>query len=188
MTRRRLYVMRHAAVAYFENGRPVHPAGVRLTEAGREQARAAAEALTDVRFACSPVGCRARRRPHASSRARSGARALAGSPRTETGRLGDIPRTSLERVRRRLQGRRPRRAKFLGGETIDQALRPRAPRRRPAARRRRLGRGARGPPRRRQPRHPLPRAHGQPHFLGNSSRRPCASTSSTSATTGSCAR
>ena len=42
--------MRHAAVSYFENGRPVRPDEVPLTEEGVEQARAAAAALAGVRF------------------------------------------------------------------------------------------------------------------------------------------
>jgi len=42
--------MRHAEVAYFEDGRPVNPHEVSLTEEGREQARAAAEALAGVQF------------------------------------------------------------------------------------------------------------------------------------------
>jgi broad specificity phosphatase PhoE len=48
--RRRLYLMRHAEVAYFDAGRPVDPRDVPLTEEGREQARAAAEALAGVPF------------------------------------------------------------------------------------------------------------------------------------------
>ncbi len=48
--RRRLYLMRHAEVSYFENGRPVPPDGVGLTEEGRAQAAAAAQALADVPF------------------------------------------------------------------------------------------------------------------------------------------
>jgi broad specificity phosphatase PhoE len=51
MTRRRIYLMRHAEVAYFESdGRPVRPDLVALTEEGREQARAAHDALADVTF------------------------------------------------------------------------------------------------------------------------------------------
>jgi broad specificity phosphatase PhoE len=42
--------MRHAEVAYFEGQRPVDPREVPLTEAGREQARAAAATLAGVRF------------------------------------------------------------------------------------------------------------------------------------------
>ena len=47
LMRRRLYLMRHTAVAYFDNGRPVDPATVSLTEDGRGQARAAREAFAD---------------------------------------------------------------------------------------------------------------------------------------------
>ena len=45
--RRRIYLMRHAQVRYFE-GR--HPEEVVLTEEGRRQAEAAAGALSGVRF------------------------------------------------------------------------------------------------------------------------------------------
>ena len=45
--RRRIYLMRHAQVRYFEG---VHPERVLLTDEGRRQAQAAAAALADVRF------------------------------------------------------------------------------------------------------------------------------------------
>src|SRR5581483_1279715 len=45
--RRRIYLMRHAQVRYFDG---THPHDVVLTEAGREQASAAAAALRGVRF------------------------------------------------------------------------------------------------------------------------------------------
>jgi broad specificity phosphatase PhoE len=45
--RRRLYVMRHAQVRYFQG---VHPEEVVLTDEGRRQAEAAAHALRDVHF------------------------------------------------------------------------------------------------------------------------------------------
>lgn len=45
--RRRIYLMRHAQVRYFEG---VHPREVQLTELGRHQAAAARDALQDVRF------------------------------------------------------------------------------------------------------------------------------------------
>jgi broad specificity phosphatase PhoE len=49
--RRRVYLMRHADVAYFADpADPVHPEEVVLTPAGLEQARAAGRALRDVRF------------------------------------------------------------------------------------------------------------------------------------------
>ena len=47
--RRRLYLMRHAEVSYVdESGRPVSPEEVPLTARGREQAKAAREALAEV--------------------------------------------------------------------------------------------------------------------------------------------
>jgi broad specificity phosphatase PhoE len=50
LMRRRIYLMRHGAVSYFENGRPSEPHAVPLTEEGRTQARAAADALAGVTF------------------------------------------------------------------------------------------------------------------------------------------
>src|ERR1043165_10152801 len=49
-TRRRLYLMRHGEVNYFEQGRPAPPEGVHLNEQGRTQAAAAAAALADISF------------------------------------------------------------------------------------------------------------------------------------------
>ena len=48
--RRRLYLMRHGEVNYFEQGRPAPPEGVHLNEQGRAQAATAALALADVSF------------------------------------------------------------------------------------------------------------------------------------------
>ncbi|HJZ49396.1 MAG TPA: histidine phosphatase family protein [Roseiflexaceae bacterium] len=48
--RRRLYLMRHGEVNYFEQGRPAPPDGVHLNEEGRAQAQAAAAALADISF------------------------------------------------------------------------------------------------------------------------------------------
>lgn len=49
--RRRIYLMRHADVSYFDaQGRPLDPRTVPLTEHGRRQATAAAGLLADVRF------------------------------------------------------------------------------------------------------------------------------------------
>src|SRR5262249_8947380 len=51
VSRRRLYLLRHAEVAYFDgDGHPVRPADVSLTPAGREQARAAAALFQGVRL------------------------------------------------------------------------------------------------------------------------------------------
>jgi probable phosphoglycerate mutase len=55
--RRRVYLLRHGEVSYFDaGGRPVDPRSVQLTEHGREQARAAGRWLAEVEFdhaACS---------------------------------------------------------------------------------------------------------------------------------------
>ena len=48
--RRRLYVMRHGAVSYFDAGRPLKPEDVPLTVAGRDQAYAAASMLRGIGF------------------------------------------------------------------------------------------------------------------------------------------
>jgi probable phosphoglycerate mutase len=49
--RRRIYLMRHADVEYFDaTGRPHRPATVPLTERGQQQAEAAAAALAEVPF------------------------------------------------------------------------------------------------------------------------------------------
>jgi broad specificity phosphatase PhoE len=48
--RRRVYLMRHGEVNYFENGRPVPPPEALLNEDGRDQARAAGQALADIAF------------------------------------------------------------------------------------------------------------------------------------------
>ncbi len=50
MNRRRIYLMRHGEVSYYEDGHPVHPDAVPLTAAGREQAQAAAVALAGIEF------------------------------------------------------------------------------------------------------------------------------------------
>jgi broad specificity phosphatase PhoE len=49
--RRRLYLMRHAAVSYVDGeGNPVRPSTVAITEEGRRQAARAAEALASISF------------------------------------------------------------------------------------------------------------------------------------------
>lgn len=49
--RRRIYLMRHGEVAYFDrDGKPVHPKYVTLTERGQAQARAMAAMLAEVPF------------------------------------------------------------------------------------------------------------------------------------------
>ena len=113
--------MRHGDVAYFDAyGRPVHPDTVRLTEAGREEARAAAEMLAGIEFD----------RVVASGLPRTLETAAIVAPgrepeiwpelrELEGGRLEDIPEDLLEvSFVRAFDGVIPEEAQFLGGETI----------------------------------------------------------------------
>jgi probable phosphoglycerate mutase len=107
-------------VAYFENGRPLRPDAVALTEAGREQARAAAEALAEVRFDRVVTSGLARAletarivAPGIEPEAWSELREL------EAGRWADIPEDELERTFvGAFENVVPEDARFLGGETI----------------------------------------------------------------------
>jgi broad specificity phosphatase PhoE len=124
VTRRRIYLMRHARVAYFEDGRPVHPESVPLTEEGREQARAAAEVLAGIEFD--------RVITSGLPRTIETARIVApdGEPESwpelreiESGRLGDIPEDELERAFVEVwRDVVPEETQFLGGETIGSLL------------------------------------------------------------------
>jgi probable phosphoglycerate mutase len=124
VTRRRIYLMRHARVAYFEDGRPLEPETVPLTAEGREQARAAADVLAGIEFD----------RVITSGLPRTLETAQIVAPDTEpeqwpelreieSGRLGDIPEDQLERVF--IEAWRdvvPEETPFLGGETIGALL------------------------------------------------------------------
>jgi broad specificity phosphatase PhoE len=124
MSRRRIYLMRHAQVAYFEDGRPLHPDRVPLTEAGREQARAAAALLDGIAFDRVVTS--------GLPRALETARIVAPSVEPESwpdlreiesGRLTDIPEDEIEQafvaVWRDVV---PEDVRFLGGETIGSLL------------------------------------------------------------------
>jgi broad specificity phosphatase PhoE len=116
--------MRHARVVYFEDGRPVQPETVPLTEEGREQARAAAAVLEGIRF----------NRVITSGLPRTLETARIVAPDSdpeswpelreiEPGLLGDIPEDELERAF--VEAWRdvvPEETKFLGGETIGALL------------------------------------------------------------------
>ena len=116
--------MRHARVAYFENGRPLRPESVPLTEEGREQARAAAEVLKGIDFdrvitsgllrTIETAGIVA---PDAEPESWPDLREI------ESGRLEDIPEDELERTF--IEAWRdvvPEEAQFLGGESIGSLL------------------------------------------------------------------
>jgi broad specificity phosphatase PhoE len=116
--------MRHAQVAYFEDGRPLQPENVPLTEEGREQARAAAEILAGIHFdrvvtSGLPRTLETARivAPDAEPESWPDLREI------ESGRLGDIPEDELERAF--VEAWRdvvPENVRFLGGETIGSLL------------------------------------------------------------------
>jgi broad specificity phosphatase PhoE len=124
VTRRRIYLMRHAQVAYFEDGRPLRPDLVPLTDAGREQSRAAKELLAGVDFD--------RVITSGLSRTVETARIVAPTHEPESwpelreiesGRLGDIPEDELEAAFvGAWHGVVPEDTPFLGGETIRSLL------------------------------------------------------------------
>ena len=121
--RRRLYLMRHGEVSYFDDeGRPHHPGTVPLNSDGEQQAQAAARALADIpldRAVCSTL-----LRSTATAEAVLAGRGLKLETRQELceiqpGRLADIPPESLKQVFIGAFGRTISRAsRFLGGETF----------------------------------------------------------------------
>jgi probable phosphoglycerate mutase len=118
--RRRLYVMRHGAVSYFDHGRPLKPEDVPLTVAGRDQAYAAASMLRGIEFdrvitSGLPRTVETARivAPDLEPEAWPDLREL------ETGRLADIPEDELEHAfTDAFRGVIPEDARFLAGETI----------------------------------------------------------------------
>jgi probable phosphoglycerate mutase len=121
--RRRLYLMRHGAVSYFEpGGRPVPADEVSLNDEGRAQAHAAAEALEDIVFD----------RVLASDlpRAVETARIVAPDHGVEQwpelreirgGRLGEIPEEQVEEAFvHAFRGVVPEESQFLAGESIGE--------------------------------------------------------------------
>jgi broad specificity phosphatase PhoE len=124
MSRRRIYLMRHAQVSYFEDGRPLRPDGVPLTERGREQARAAAELLAGIGF--DRVITSGLPRTVETARIVAPDKEPEAWPELreiESGRLGEIPEDELEAA---FVGAWrdvvPEDTLFLGGETIRSLL------------------------------------------------------------------
>lgn len=118
--RRRLYLMRHGAVSYFDHGRPVRPDEVPLTVAGRDQAYAAAAMLRGIDFdRVITSGL-----PRTEETARIVAPDLEPEAwphlrELETGPLEDIPEDELERAfTHAFRDVIPEDARFLAGETI----------------------------------------------------------------------
>jgi broad specificity phosphatase PhoE len=124
MSRRRIYLMRHAQVAYFEDGRPLRPELVPLTAEGREQAHAAAALLEGIAFDRVVTS--------GLPRALETARIVAPSVEPESwpdlreiesGRLTDIPEDEIEHAFvNAWRDVVPEEARFLGGETIGSLL------------------------------------------------------------------
>ena len=122
MTRRRIYLMRHGQVAYFVDGRAVHPHEAQLTEEGRRETRITAAALSHVGFD--------RVITSGLARAVDTARIVAPDHQAESwpdlreiepGRLDalDDPETAFANA---FTGALPDDAAFLGGETIGSLL------------------------------------------------------------------
>jgi probable phosphoglycerate mutase len=124
--RRRIYLMRHADVEYFDAaGRAHRPATVPLTELGRQQAQAAAAALAEVPFDLVITSGLLRTEQTARLILAERTVTLEGEPRLreiETGRMSEWAAVSPEMVMRTVLGAlpgdlRPESA-FLAGETF----------------------------------------------------------------------
>jgi len=121
--RHRLYLMRHGAVRYFDDdGRPVDPSRVALTDEGRAQARAAGAALAAVpidRVVCSGLP---RTRETAALAIAGRDLAVEEMPDLQEikgGRFADIPRERIEaEIVYGFEAAAAPGARFAGGELI----------------------------------------------------------------------
>jgi broad specificity phosphatase PhoE len=124
VNRRRIYLMRHAQVAYFEDGEPVRPDLVPLTAQGRKQAEAAAAFLEGIRF--DRVITSGLPRTIETAQIVAGTAELESWPELreiEAGRLADLPEDELESAFvDAWKGEVPDEVRFLGGETIGSLL------------------------------------------------------------------
>jgi broad specificity phosphatase PhoE len=121
--RRRLYLMRHGAVSYFDaEGRPLPPDAVPLNEEGRRQAHAAAEALEAV--ALDRVIASGLPRTVETARIVAPGREVERRPELNEirgGTLGAIPEEELEDAFvHAFRGVVPDESRFLGGESIGE--------------------------------------------------------------------
>ena len=121
--RRRLYLMRHGAVSYFDpDGRPVHEDGVGLNEEGRQQAVAARALLEPVSF--DRVLSSGLRRTVETARIVAPQAELEEWPELRELRgdkLASIPPEQLEtEFVHAFRGVVPNEKRFLGGETIGE--------------------------------------------------------------------
>lgn len=120
--RRRVYLMRHGEVEYFDAaGRPVDPRYVTLTERGCEQARAAGMLLRDVPFDDAIISGMPRTAHTASLVLDGRMLAVREEPRLKeirAGRLAAVPPEHREEIISRAYERAPEPgASFIGGES-----------------------------------------------------------------------
>jgi broad specificity phosphatase PhoE len=122
MTRRRIYLMRHGQVAYFVDGRPVHPDESQLTDEGRRDTHITADALAHITFD--------RVITSGLARAVDTARIVAPDRDPEAwpelrelspGKLTDLEDAETA-FATAFSGSLPEDAAFLGGETIGELL------------------------------------------------------------------
>lgn len=123
--RRRVFLMRHGAVSYFdEAGKPFRPDSVPLTAEGRHQAEAARHALVDVPIDRAVSSNLPRTVSTAEIVTRE--RALEVEPlvtlrEISPGRLADIPAEAVqESITAAFSGELSRDTRFLGGETFGE--------------------------------------------------------------------
>jgi probable phosphoglycerate mutase len=121
--RRRLYLMRHGAVAYFdEDGKPTEPDAVGLTDDGRAQAEAAHALLADIGFD-RVLASGLPRTVQTAQLVASGAVVEEWPDLSELkgDRLSSISPDDLEReFVHAFRGVVPNEKRFLGGETIGE--------------------------------------------------------------------
>ena len=112
--------MRHAAVAYFVDGRPVRPDGVSLTPAGLEQSRSAAAALAGVELdRVLTSGLRRTLETAAIVAPGVEPESWPDLRELESGRLADFAEDELERAfATAFKDIVPEDSRLLGGETI----------------------------------------------------------------------
>lgn len=119
--RRRIYLLRHAQVQYFAG---VAPEEVRLTEAGRRQAEAAAAALAGVPF--DKVVTSGLPRTLETARIVAPGREPESRPALREIESGDVRDLAPEQVQELMtaafRGVVPRESRFLGGESIGELL------------------------------------------------------------------
>jgi broad specificity phosphatase PhoE len=122
VTRRRIYLMRHGQVAYFVEGRPVHPHSTQLTEEGLRETHITAEALSHIAF--DRVVTSGLPRAVETARIVAPEREPESWPdlrEIEPGKLTDLEDPGLA-FAQAFSGTLPEDATFLGGETIGSLL------------------------------------------------------------------